>query len=215
MWKIPRKYLEILEKSYQIHVCTTYLKPVSANLSWNFVTETCKQRPETTRRNYVAKNWALAMMLKALALVYFWSVLLLKEQMMTSVRKTLKILVWSAQSRSISSKFSLKITTKSTVFHRLRMLFSEVCPQNSGEIGRFFREFVPIKTREIWLFSATYQKPWILWRDPSHLKISWIEVGIHLEVNWLCLCDLAHFLWWKQSKIIWNVCFHFTLLIQI
>ena len=41
----------------------------------------------------VAKNWALAMMLKALPLVHFWSVLLLKEQMMTSVRKTLKTLV--------------------------------------------------------------------------------------------------------------------------
>ena len=39
--------------------------------------------------DYVAKNWALAMMLKALPLVHFWSVLLLKEQMMTSVRKTL------------------------------------------------------------------------------------------------------------------------------
>ena len=43
--------------------------------------------------DYVAKNWALAMMLKALPLVNFWSVLLLKEQMMTSVRKTLKTLV--------------------------------------------------------------------------------------------------------------------------
>ena len=41
----------------------------------------------------VAKNWALAMMLKALPLVLFWSVLLLKEQMVTSVRKTLKTLV--------------------------------------------------------------------------------------------------------------------------
>ena len=43
--------------------------------------------------DYVAKPWALAMMLKALPLVHFWSVLLLKEQMMTSVRKTLKTLV--------------------------------------------------------------------------------------------------------------------------
>ena len=41
----------------------------------------------------VAKNWALAMMLKALPLVHFRSVLLLKKQMMTSVRKTLKTLV--------------------------------------------------------------------------------------------------------------------------
>ena len=44
--------------------------------------------------DYVAKNWALAMMLKALPLVQFWSVLLLKEQMMASAGKTLKTLVW-------------------------------------------------------------------------------------------------------------------------
>ena len=71
-----------------------------ANLSWNFVTETCKQHPDTTRQDYVAKNWALAMMLKALPLVHFWSVLLMKEQMMTSVIKELKMLLWSEQNRS-------------------------------------------------------------------------------------------------------------------
>ena len=63
-----------------------------------------KLRPETPKLpgvDYVAKNWAVAMMLKALPLVQFWSVLLLKEQMMTSVRKTLKTLAWSAQYRSI------------------------------------------------------------------------------------------------------------------
>ena len=27
----------------------------------------------------------------------------------------------------------------------------------------------------------------IVWRDPSDLKIPWIEVGVNLEVNWLCL----------------------------
>ena len=44
--------------------------------------------PKLPGIGYVAKNWALAMMLKALPLVHFWSVLLLKEQMMTSVRKS-------------------------------------------------------------------------------------------------------------------------------
>ena len=78
-----------------------------ANLSWKFVAETCK-RPETTRRCYAAENWALAMMLKALPLVHFLSVLLLKEQMITSVRKTLKALVWSGQNRSISSEICLE-----------------------------------------------------------------------------------------------------------
>ena len=89
------------------------------NLSWNFVTETCKQRPVTPKLpgvDYVAKNWALAMMLKALPLVHFWSVLLLKEQMMTSVRKTLKTLVWSAQNRSISNKVFLEKNYKVGLF---------------------------------------------------------------------------------------------------
>ena len=49
--------------------------------------------PKLPGIDYVAKNWALAMTLKALPLVHFWSILLLKEQMMTSVRKTLKRLV--------------------------------------------------------------------------------------------------------------------------
>ena len=44
------------------------------------------------------------MMFKALLLVHFWGILLLKEQMMTSVRKTLKLPVWSGQNQSISSK---------------------------------------------------------------------------------------------------------------
>ena len=50
----------------------------------------CKQRPETLKLpgvDYVAKNWALAMMSKALPLGQFWNVLLLKEQMMAAVKK--------------------------------------------------------------------------------------------------------------------------------
>ena len=186
------------------------------NLSWNFVTETCKQRPETPKLqgvDYVAKNWALAMMLKALPLAQFWSfwsVLLLKEQMMTSVRKTLKTQVWSAQNRSISNEVFPENNHKIGLFWPIDFRLS--LPQ-SCEIGRFFREFAPKSPAKFEFFSATYQKPCIVWCDPSGLKISWIEVGINLEVNWLCLCDLAHFLWWKQSRIGWNVCFNFTVLI--
>ena len=64
----------------------------------------------------VAKNWALAMILKALSLVHFLSVLLLKEQMITSVRKMLKTLVWSAQHRSISNKICLENNHKISRF---------------------------------------------------------------------------------------------------
>ena len=64
------------------------------------------------------------MMLKALPLVHFFSVLLLKEQMMTSVRKTLQILVWSGQNRSISS---------------------EIFPENNLKIRRFCTHCFPAK----------------------------------------------------------------------
>ena len=74
--------------------------------------------------DYVAKNWALAMTLKALPLVHFWSVFLLKEQMMTSVRKTLKTLVWSVQNRSISGE----------IFH-----------ENNHKIRRFCTDCFPAK----------------------------------------------------------------------
>ena len=107
---------------------------------------------QTTSRGVdcVAKNWALAMMLKALPLVHFWSILVMKEQMMTSVRKTLKMLVWSAQNWSI---------------------FSDICPKNNHKIGCFlliafwwslprkfprnqaiFLQICPWKSRKIWLF---------------------------------------------------------------
>ena len=80
-----------------------------AKVEFNLINWVQHSRSTTFEMNlavveYITKNWALAMMLKALPLVHFWSVLLLKEQMMTSVRKTLKTLVWSAQNQSISSE---------------------------------------------------------------------------------------------------------------
>ena len=36
------------------------------------------------------------------------------------------------------------------------------------------------------------------------LKISRTEVSINLEVNWICVCNLAHFLWRKQNKVRWT-----------
>ena len=77
--------------------------------------------------DYVAKNWALAMMSKALPLVHFWSVLLLKEQMMTSVRKTLK----TQNTDRYLTKFSLKRNHKIGLFYRL--IFGEVCLKHSRE----------------------------------------------------------------------------------
>ena len=93
--------------------------------------------PKLPGVDYVAKNRALAMMLKALLLVHFWSVFLLKEQM-TSVRKNIK------NAGLISTKPS-EITTKSAVFLPIAFQPSlpRKFPRNSRDIGHFFRNFVP------------------------------------------------------------------------
>ena len=110
----------LLAVNSQIHVKTSSLKRANNVLKLPGI-------------DYVAKNWALAMMLKALPLVHFWSVLLLKEQMMTSVRKTLKTLVWSAQNRSISSKICPENNQLNLPFF-YRLLSGQVCPENYREI---------------------------------------------------------------------------------
>ena len=132
-----------------------------ANLSQNFVTEMCKQHPETTRRRLCCEKLGTSHDLKALPLVHFWSVLLLKEQMTASVRKTLKTLVWSAQIQSILVKFALKITTKSTVFLPIafRLSLPLKFPRNSCKIGRFFRNFVPKILRNLTFFPWPIRSP--------------------------------------------------------
>ena len=102
--KIPRNSVEILSNTCLYNIFETYLSYwgclLAVNLQIYLETSSLKcvnNVPKLPGVNYVAKNWALAMMLKALLLVHFWSVLLLKEQiMMTSVRKPFKTLVSSA-----------------------------------------------------------------------------------------------------------------------
>ena len=97
--------------------------------------------PKLPGIDYVVKNWALAMKLKALSLVHFWNVLLLKEQMMTSFRKTLKMLVWLGQNRSICDEIFPENNHKIGLFNQL--IFRKACAENCCEIGRFIREFAP------------------------------------------------------------------------
>ena len=119
------------------------------NLSWNFITETCKQCPETTctRRRLCCEK--LGTSHDALPLVQFWSILLLKEQMMTSVRKTLKTLVNGLCKTDQSlTTFSLKITTKWSLFTD-RPFFT----------GRFFREFAPTNPAKFDFFPGLIRRP--------------------------------------------------------
>ena len=95
-----------------------------ANLCQNVVTETWKQRYETTRRRLCCEKLGTIHDVKGFAIGSFL-VLLLKEQLrMTSVRKTLKTLVWSVQNRLISS---------------------EICPENNHKIGCVFTDCFPTK----------------------------------------------------------------------
>ena len=65
--------------------------------------------------------------------------------MMTSVRKTLKMLVWTAQNRLISSEICLENNHKIGRFLPIAFWWSLLhkLPWNYHEIGRFFRKFVP------------------------------------------------------------------------
>ena len=142
-------------------------------------------------------------MLKAVPLAHFSSGLLL-EYVRLSLLKTLNTLVKSMQNQLISSK---------------------ICPENSHEISCFswlffskvsrenFCEICLWKSHEI-LLPRPIRSPVVIVRSIRFdcLKILWTENGINLQINWLCLCDLSHFVWRMQSKKRLNVCFNFTLL---
>ena len=92
--KKPRNSVEILSNTCLYNIFETYFSYrgylLAVNLQIYLGTSSLKHAnniPKLPGVDYVAKNWALAMMLKALPLVHFWNVLLLKEQMMTSLRK--------------------------------------------------------------------------------------------------------------------------------
>ena len=145
--KIPQNLVKILSNRCLYNIFETYFNYwgylLALNLQIYLETLSLKRAnnvPKLPVVDYVAKNWVLAMMLKALPLVHFLSVLLLKEQVITSVRKTLKTLVWSAQNRLISSEICLENNLKITLFLAIAFWWSLPWnfPRNSFEIGRFF-----------------------------------------------------------------------------
>ena len=105
----------------------------------------------------VAKNWALTIMLIALAFAHFLSKLLLKEQMIIPVKKKRSpTLVISTQNWSILAKFAKKNPAKSAVFYWL--FLGEVSPRNFPWNRPIFLRICPWKSFENWLFPAKI--PW-------------------------------------------------------
>ena len=165
--RIRRNSVEILSNTClysNFETCLSYWGYLLAVNSQIYVKTSSLKRTNNVLKlpgiDYVAKNWALAMMLKALKLVHFWSVLLLKEQMITSVRKTLKTLVWSAQNRSISSEIFSENNHK---IHRFFLItFWPSLPWKFPRNWPIFPRFCPKKIpRNLTFFSAIYQKPWL------------------------------------------------------
>ena len=185
--EIPRNSVEILSNTCLHNILETYFSYwgyiLAINLQVYVRTSSLKRAnniPKLPGVDCVAKNWALAMMLKALPLVHFWSVLLLKEQMMTSVRKTLKTLVWSAQSRLIPSEICLENNHKIGRFLPIAFWWSlpRKPPRNYREIGRFFREFAPKNPAKFNFFFRDLSEALHfvgrarIWTRPTALKFS-------------------------------------------
>ena len=110
-------------------------------------------------------------MLTALAFAHFSSELLLKEQMIIPVKKTLKTLVMSMQDWSILSKFAKRNPAKSSVFYWL--FLGEVSPWNFPWNQPIFLRTCPWKSFKIWLFcTETREIGWFVcefWLSPANI----------------------------------------------
>ena len=93
------------------------LKFISANVSWNFVTETCKQRPETTRRRLCCEKLGTSNDVKGFAIGSFLERIVVERANDDLCLKNVENA--GLISQSISSEFSLKITTKLAIFYQL------------------------------------------------------------------------------------------------
>ena len=90
----------------------------------------------------VAKNWALAIMLMALAFAHFSRELLLKEEIIIPVKKTLNNAGQIDAKLIDFSKICQKNSSKIGCF-LLIVSWPSFPPEISREIGRFFCEFAP------------------------------------------------------------------------
>ena len=156
----------LLAVNLQIYLRTSWLKRAN-------------KVPKLPGVDYVVKNWALAIMLKALPLVPGFisgAYCCWKSKWWPLLEKRLKR--WSDQRKTdwFLAKFALKITTKWAVFYRL--LFGEVCPENSREIPAKSADFsanLSLKIpRNLTFSSATNQTSWYY----NRWLLSWVNLII-------------------------------------
>ena len=107
----------------------------------------CKQRSETSRHRLSREKLSTSDDVKGFAIGSFLERIVVERAklMMTSVRKTLKTLVWLVQNRSVSSKICPENNHKICCFFIdcFPAKFAPTILAKSCKIGRFFRDFVP------------------------------------------------------------------------
>ena len=155
----------------------------------------------------VAKNWALTIMLIVLTFAHFSSELLLKEQMIIPVKKTLNNAGHIDAKLIDFSEICQKNPAKSAVFYWL--FLGEVSPRNFPWHRPIFLRICPWKSCEIWLFSGKIprNRP-IFLRILTFLPRKSREIGqFFLEFapeNPTKFCffffhEISEALWWKTK----------------
>ena len=113
--------------------------------------------PETTRHRLYCEKLGTSYVVAGFAICSFLEHIVVKEQMMTSFRKMLKMLVWSAQNQLITSEICPE--NKHKIGHFYRLLCSEVYPENSCKISWFFCKFVPKNPAKFDFFPRPIRSP--------------------------------------------------------
>ena len=150
-WKIPPNSVEILSNTCLYNIFETHFSYwgylIAINLQIMYIRTSslhlckmCKQSPETTRHklgtSHDVKSFAIGSFLERIVVE--------RANVMTSVRKTLKMLVWWAQNRSISIEICLENNHKTGRFlPAFWWSWPRKFPWNSHEIGWIFPKFVP------------------------------------------------------------------------
>ena len=142
----------------------------------------------------VAKNWALTIMLTALAFAHFSSELLLKEQVIIPVKKTLNNAGHIDAKLIDFSEICQKNPAKSAVFYWL--FLGEVSPRNFPWNRPIFLRICPWKSFEIWLFSA---------KIPQNRPI-FLRILTFLPQNRTIFLQIFTFFLCKSREIGWFFC---------
>ena len=162
------------------------------SLCQSFVTEMWKQSSETTRRRLCCETLGTSHDVKGFATGSFLEHIVVERAMMTSVRKTSKTMVWSAQNQSMSSEIYPENN------HKIRHFFTDCFPAKFApkipmkfpRNRSIFPYFVAKNPAKFYFFSATYQKPCL-----TEVSLSALAKSIYYAYNvvhFVLACTVIH-----------------------